>query len=57
MSLWLTCNAGWVAADGQDVQDALYEVSGSRTVPQVFVQGAYIGGADGECPADEAFVI
>ncbi|CAL8460645.1 g175 [Coccomyxa elongata] len=33
-------------ADGQEVQDALYDVSGSRTVPQVFVNGAYIGGAD-----------
>ncbi|EIE25397.1 hypothetical protein COCSUDRAFT_61616 [Coccomyxa subellipsoidea C-169] len=33
-------------ADGQDVQDALYDVSGSRTVPQVFVGGTYIGGAD-----------
>ncbi len=37
------------AADGNEVQDALYDVSGSRTVPQVFVNGAYIGGADGEC--------
>ncbi|KAK9908985.1 hypothetical protein WJX75_005590 [Coccomyxa subellipsoidea] len=33
-------------ADGQDVQDALYDLSGSRTVPQVFVEGTYIGGAD-----------
>ncbi len=35
------------AADGQEVQDALYSVSGSRTVPQVFVDGSFIGGADG----------
>jgi glutaredoxin len=37
-----------IAADGQDVQDALYDLSGSRTVPQVFVEGTYIGGADGK---------
>ena len=29
------------------MQDALYEVTGRRTVPQVFVNGAFIGGADG----------
>jgi glutaredoxin 3 len=39
------------AADGQEVQDALYSVSGSRTVPQVFVDGKYIGGSDGTCVA------
>lgn len=35
------------AADGADVQDALYSVTGSGTVPQVFVNGNFIGGADG----------
>ena len=29
------------------MQDALYEVTGRRTVPQVFIKGAFIGGADG----------
>jgi len=33
-------------ADGEDVQAALMEVSGMRTVPQVFVGGELIGGCD-----------
>lgn len=33
-------------ADGDDVQAALSEVSGMRTVPQVFVGGELIGGCD-----------
>lgn len=33
-------------ADGDDVQAALMEVSGMRTVPQVFVGGELIGGCD-----------
>ena len=36
------------AADGDEVQDALMQVTGSRTVPQVFVGSKYIGGCDGE---------
>ena len=44
-----TCTAAH-AADGADVQDALYEVTGRHTVPQVFVKGSFIGGADGALP-------
>ena len=36
------------AADGDEVQDALMDITGSRTVPQVFVGSHYIGGCDGE---------
>lgn len=32
--------------DGDDVQSALQEVSGMRTVPQVFVGGKLVGGCD-----------
>lgn len=35
-------------ADGNDVQQALFEVVGKKTVPQVFVGGQHIGGCDGE---------
>ncbi|KAK9832794.1 hypothetical protein WJX81_001740 [Elliptochloris bilobata] len=33
-------------ADGQDVQNALHDVTSRRTVPQVFVDGKFIGGCD-----------
>ena len=36
------------AADGEDVQDALMDVTGRRTVPQVFVGSQFVGGCDGE---------
>ncbi|KAH9605350.1 hypothetical protein KSS87_004644 [Heliosperma pusillum] len=32
--------------DGWDIQDALSEVVGRRTVPQVFINGKHIGGSD-----------
>lgn len=31
-----------------DIQGALLEVVGRRTVPQVFVKGKHIGGSDGK---------
>ena len=31
--------------DGRDVQDSLLDVTGSHTVPQVFIAGEFIGGA------------
>lgn len=34
-------------ADGDEIQSGLQEVSGMRTVPQVFVGGALVGGCDG----------
>lgn len=33
-------------ADGDNVQSALSEVTGRRTVPQVFIGGTFIGGCD-----------
>jgi glutaredoxin 3 len=33
-------------ADGDAIQDALMEVSGMRTVPQVFIGGELVGGCD-----------
>jgi len=32
--------------DGDEIQDALNEVTGGRSVPRVFVGGAFIGGGD-----------
>lgn len=33
-------------ADGEDVQDALMDVTGRRTVPQVFIGSKFVGGCD-----------
>lgn len=33
-------------ADGDAIQDALMDVSGMRTVPQVFIGGELVGGCD-----------
>ncbi|KAJ7566706.1 hypothetical protein O6H91_02G115000 [Diphasiastrum complanatum] len=33
--------------DGRDIQDALFELVGKRTVPQVFINGKHLGGSDG----------
>ncbi|KAM5553601.1 glutaredoxin-C4 [Rosa sericea] len=41
-------------ADGPDIQDALSELIGRRTVPQVFVNGKYIGGSDDTVAAYES---
>lgn len=35
------------ADDGGDIQDALRNIVGRRTVPQVFIKGKHIGGSDG----------
>lgn len=32
--------------DGQDIQDALAEMTGQRTVPSVFIKGTHVGGND-----------
>lgn len=32
--------------EGEEVQDNLMQITGSRTVPQVFINGQYIGGCD-----------
>ncbi|KAG1326896.1 glutaredoxin-C8 [Cocos nucifera] len=39
--------------DGWDVQDALSEIVGRRTVPQVFINGKHIGGSDDTIEAYE----
>ena len=36
------------AVEGEDVMDALLSITHRRTVPQVFIQGEFIGGCDGE---------
>ncbi|TVU15303.1 hypothetical protein EJB05_38817 [Eragrostis curvula] len=35
-----------VESDGSDLQDALKEWTGQRTVPNVFIKGKHIGGCD-----------
>ncbi|KAF8073193.1 GRXC3 [Scenedesmus sp. PABB004] len=37
---------GMSHGEGIDVQDALYEVTGGRSVPRVFIGGKFIGGGD-----------
>ncbi|CAD7697783.1 unnamed protein product [Ostreobium quekettii] len=32
--------------EGDDIQDALYDITNSTTVPQVFVGGKFVGGCD-----------
>ncbi|KAF8407344.1 hypothetical protein HHK36_006472 [Tetracentron sinense] len=40
--------------DGWDIQDALSEIVGRRTVPQVFINGKHIGGSDDTIEAYES---
>ncbi|XP_010913704.1 glutaredoxin-C8 [Elaeis guineensis] len=40
--------------DGWDIQDALSEIVGRRTVPQVFIHGKHIGGSDDTVEAYES---
>jgi glutaredoxin 3 len=35
-----------VESDGSEIQDALKEWTGQRTVPNVFINGKHIGGCD-----------
>lgn len=44
---WLRIIALPIADDGWNIQDALGEMVGRRTVPQVFINGKHIGGSDG----------
>lgn len=41
-------SALYFADDGSDIQDAVSEIVGRRTVPQVFIDGKHIGGSDGK---------
>jgi|UPI000221FD2A hypothetical protein len=41
------CSLYHHAEDGSEIQDALLEIVGRRTVPQVFVHGKHLGGSDG----------
>lgn len=46
LGLWIDdmlCGQG----DGNDIQAALAEWTGQRTVPNVFIGGQHIGGCDG----------
>lgn len=43
--------------DGHHIQNHLIELVGRRTVPQVFVNGKYIGGSDGMVEVSLAYVI
>ena len=50
-NILLYCNE-WVwnysySEDGSEIQDALLEIVGKRTVPQVFIKGKHLGGSDG----------
>jgi len=40
--------------DGSEIQDALSEIVGRRTVPQVFVNGKHLGGSDDTVEAYES---
>ncbi|KAE9462426.1 hypothetical protein RHGRI_000070 [Rhododendron griersonianum] len=40
--------------DGWNIQDALSEIVGRRTVPQVFINGKHIGGSDDTVEAFES---
>lgn len=51
MDILFYCNE-WVwnysySEDGSEIQDALLEIVGKRTVPQVFIKGKHLGGSDG----------
>jgi hypothetical protein len=37
-----------IKEDGAELQAALAEISGQRTVPNVFIAGQHIGGCDGK---------
>ncbi|KAF0931600.1 hypothetical protein E2562_005564 [Oryza meyeriana var. granulata] len=39
-----------VESDGSELQSALANWTGQKTVPSVFIKGKHIGGCDGECP-------
>lgn len=41
-------------ADGGEVQEALGQVTGRRTVPQVFVGGTHVGGCDDTLAAQQS---
>ena len=36
------------ADEGGEIQDTLQGMTGTRTVPQVFIDGEFIGGCDGK---------
>ncbi|XP_066369182.1 glutaredoxin-C8-like [Miscanthus floridulus] len=40
--------------DGSEIQDALHDIVGRRTVPQVFVHGKHLGGSDDTVDAYES---
>ena len=40
--------------DGSDILDYMLELTGGRTVPRVFIDGEFIGGADDTAALDES---
>ncbi|CAL5041581.1 unnamed protein product [Urochloa decumbens] len=46
--------SGYYAEDGSEIQDALLDIVGKRTVPQVFVHGKHLGGSDDTVEAYES---
>jgi glutaredoxin 3 len=40
--------------DGPEIQDYMMELTGGRTVPRVFIDGKFIGGADDTAALDES---
>ena len=45
---------GWIVEDGGDIQDALLQKTGQKTVPSVFVNGVHIGGCDKTFEANQS---
>ena len=39
-------------ADGGEIQDYMQQLTGARTVPRVFIDGVFIGGADDTAALD-----
>jgi glutaredoxin 3 len=46
-----------VTEGGDKLREGLAEVTGRRTVPQVFIGGKHVGGCDGECGVSAELLI
>ena len=40
--------------DGQAIQNYMHRITGARTVPRVFIDGAFVGGADDTRALDQS---
>lgn len=43
-SIVKTLELDTMGAEGKDIQDALFELSGQSTVPNIYIEGKHIGG-------------